>query len=385
MKGHLVERRGKRGRVWYLVFDVPRERDAKREQQRVRLGSMPRSHAVAAARKALREVDEGTWIKRRRELTVEQFVRCWLEAIKYDVATNTHVRYTGLMKQHVIPRVGKVQIAKLAPQHLTRIYQAVRAKGLAPQTALHVHRALHTALNYGVKVTKDLSENVASRLKAPRVERRVGTSITPEKVCTLMEAARGTRLEVPVMLAALTGLRRGELLALKWKTLFLDKESLYVEEALAHTRGHGVAFKAPKSRTSRRVVPLAPESVALLRAHKKAQDAVKTEASEAYVDMDLVFPNHDGAPWPPDSLSVQFSKLARAAGCQGFRFHDLRHAFATLTLADGVSIREVSDLLGHSSKALTLSTYAHAVPGGSRAAVSNLARNLLGAEVATVP
>jgi integrase len=236
-----------------------------------------------------------------------------------------------------------------------------------------------------VKVTKDLSENVASRLKAPRVERRVSTSITPEKVRALIAEATGTRLETPVIMAALTGVRRGELLALKWETVSLDKGSLYVAEALEHTRGHGVAFKAPKSRTSRRVLPLAPECVTLLRAHKEAQDAVRADAGEAYTDLDLVFPNPDGAPWPPDSFSVQFGKLARTAGCQGFRLHDLRHAFATLTLADGVSIREVSDMLGHSSKALTLSTYAHAMPGGGQAAVSNLARNLLGPKVAASP
>lgn len=120
---------------------------------------------------------------------------------------------------------------------------------------------------------------------------------------------------------------------------------------------------------------------------EEAQDAVETEAGEAYTDLDLVFPNPDGAPWPPDSFSVRFGKLARTAECVGFRLHDLRHAFATatLTLADGVSIGEVSDLLGHSSKSLTLSTYAHAMPGGGQAAVTNLARSLLGAEVAASP
>jgi integrase len=134
------------------------------------------------------------------------------------------------------------------------------------------------------------------------------------------------------------------------------------------------------------VLPLAPECVALLRAHKEAQDAIKAVASEAYTDLDLVFPNPDGNPWPPDSFSVRFGKLATLVGLKGFRLHDMRHAFATLTLADGASVREVSDLLGHSSKALTLSTYAHAMPGGGQAAVNNLARSLLTiGKVATPP
>lgn len=385
MKGHLVERRGKRGNVWYLVFDAPRERGTKRVQQRVRLGSMPENHALAKMRKILSTVDEGIWTKERRDLTVERFVTDWLDAVKYDLATNTHVRYSGLMKQHVFPRIGKMQLSKVTPQHLAQIYKGMRERGLSAQTTLHVHRAVHTVFNYAVKVTKDLNENAASRLKAPSVERRVNTSITSENVRALLAAAKGSRLEAPIMLAVLTGLRRGELLALKFATVDLDKGSLYVAEALEHTRSHGVAFKAPKSRTSRRVIPLAPECIALLKAHKEAQDAVKEKAGGAYTDLGLVFPSPDGTPWPPDTFSVQFGKLARTAGCEGFRLHDLRHAFATLTLADGVSIREVSDLLGHSSKALTLSTYAHAIPGVGRKAVNDLARSLLGPKVAANP
>lgn len=385
MDGHLIEWRGKRGgRVWYLVFDAPRSRGAKREQQRVRIGSMPKNRAIAEKHKILAKVDEGTWVKESRDLTVEQFLKTWLETIKHGLATNTHSRYAALMKQHVIPYIGNLRLTKVTTKHLAQIYDAVASKGLSEQTALHVHRALHTAFRHAV-LEKALVENVASKVKAPRVDRRVNTSITPERVRALLSAAKGTRLEVPLTLAVLTGLRRGELLALRWGTVDLVRGSLYVAQAVEHTRGHGVKFKSPKSRTSRRVVPLAPECIELLRIHKEEQEAVRARADETYTHLDLVFPSHDGSPWLPDSFSVQFARLARAASCEGFRLHDLRHAFATLTLADGVSIREVSDLLGHSSKALTLSTYAHAMPGVGRAAVSNLAKNLLGAKGAGSP
>lgn len=384
MKGHLVESRGKRGgSVWYLIYDEPRERGAPRKQHRERLGSMPKNHALARMRKILNGIDEGTWVKERRDLTVERFVTDWLDAVKFDLATNTHVRYAGLMKQHVIPRIGKMQLARVTPQHLSRIYKAVHEAGLSAQTALHIHRAVHTALNYAVKVTKDLRENVASRLKAPTVEHRVNTSITPEKVRALFASVRGTRLEAPIILAGLTGLRRGELLALTWATIDLKRESLYVAQAVAHTRRHGVEFKLPKSKRSRRVIPLAPECVELLRVHKERQAAIQADAGEAYDNQDLVFPSPDGSPWLPDSFSVQFAKLARTAGLEGFRLHYLRHSFATLALADGVSIRELSDLLGHGDPSFTVRTYAHAVPGAGRAAVTNLARSLLGPEVGT--
>lgn len=375
MEGHLIQR-GKRG-VWYLYFDEPREHGEKRKQQGVRLGTMPKNHALAKMRKILRKVDEGTWKPERRDVTVEQLVTAWLDGSKSRLATNTHIRYTGLMKQHVLPCIGSMPVAKVEPKHLTKIMDAVQDAGLSRQTVLHVHRAMHTAFQYGVHVDQVLSENVVSRIKPPRVARRLNTSITPEKMSAIITAAKGTRLEAPVTLAALTGLRRGELLALKWAWVNLDQGSLFVAEALEHTRLHGVRFKAPKSSTSQRVVPLAPESVHILRRHKEVQEAAKRAAGDAYRDLDLVFPNPDGSPWPPDSFSVQFGRLAHTAGCEGFRLHDLRHGFATLTLSKGYSIRDVSDLLGHSSKAFTLSTYTHAMPATGRAAVSSLAQTLL--------
>jgi integrase len=198
----------------------------------------------------------------------------------------------------------------------------------------------------------------------------------------LIAAAKGTRLEVPIALTAVTGLRRGELLALRWQHVDLDKGSLFIAESLEHSRARNerVRFKAPKSRTSRRVVPLAPECISLLRSHKSQQEDEKAQASAAYTDDGLVFPSPDGQPWPPDTFSTQFANLAKTVGMRGFRFHDLRHAFASIALADGVSIKEVQTLMGHSSPVVTLSVYARSIEGLGRRAVNELARSLLASE-----
>ena len=166
---------------------------------------------------------------------------------------------------------------------------------------------------------------------------------------------------------------------MRWRHVDLDKGSLFVAESLEHSRAgiQRLRFKGPKSKTSRRVIPLAPECVALLRSHKAQQEDEKALAGEAYTDNDLVFPNPDGQPWPPDTFSMQFAKLAKSVGMQGFRFHDLRHAFASITLADGVSIKEVQTLMGHSSPVVTLSVYARSIEGLGRRAVNELARSLL--------
>lgn len=153
--------------------------------------------------------------------------------------------------------------------------------------------------------------------------------------------------------------------------------SLFVAESLEQTRKTGIRFKAPKSKSSRRFIPLAPEAVGILRGYRNTQDDAKKRAP-FYVDNDLVFCNPDGQPWPPDTFTVQFAELAKGVGMKGFRFHDLRHAFASLTLADGRPIKEVQLLMGHSTANTTLSVYARSVEGLGRAAVDGLAKSLLG-------
>lgn len=372
MEGHLYKR-GK-SRTWYLLYDLPKPHGDRRKQCSVRIGKMPKSHAEARKREILRRVDQGTW-QSPPSVTVEKFLTLWLGATRPRLAAKTHERYSSLVRLYVVPAIGQLRLGKVEPKHLRQLYQSMIEKGLSKQTALHVHRALHTAFAYGVREERILGENVVSRVKAPRPDARTQPNISREQVRAVIVAAKGGRLEIPVMLAATTGLRRGELLALRWSDVDLDRASLHVLQALEQTRTNGVKVKSPKSRSSRRLVPIAPECVAMLREHKAEQDVARTLE---YADNDLVIPTTGGNPWPPDNFSAQFSRLARTAGCRGFRFHDLRHAFATLSLSSGTSIKDVQSLLGHSSASLTLSTYAHALEGGGRAAVNRLGASLLG-------
>ncbi len=343
---------------------------------------MSKFEADAKKRQILSKVDKGMLQERAGSTSVEQFLYSWLDATQERLAPRTAERYASIVKLHVVPVVGGIKLSKLEPEHLRKIYRTIHDKGLSKQTCLHVHRALHTALQYGVREERVLPENVADRVKAPAPEKREPTPMNRDQIRFLIAAAKGTRLGVPIALTAVTGLRRGELLALRWRHVDLDKGSVFVAESLEHSRAinERVRFKAPKSKTSRRVIPLAPECITLLRSHKAQQEEERGAAGGAYVGNDLVFPNPDGSPWPPDTFTSQFSKLAKSVGLRGFRFHDLRHAFASLTLSDGVSIKEVQTLLGHSSPVVTLSVYARSVEGLGRQAVNELARSLLAAE-----
>jgi integrase len=375
MEGSLYQR-GKE-KTWYLRYDVPKPNGEGRRQKNVRIGKMNKTDAEARKREILRHLDEGTFQEVRTSITVEQFLLQWLTVTRDRLAATTQARYTDVVKRHVVPVIGQVRLAKVSPEHLRRVYQSLRENRLSNRTCLHVHRVLHTAFNYAVREERILKENVVSLVKAPRPDERELPPMSRDRVRLLIEAAGGSRLEVPVALAAVTGLRRGEILALRWRNVDLERGSLYVVESLEQTREFGVRFKAPKSRSSKRFVPLSPEGVALLRSHKDDQDTVKEKARDAYSDLDLVFPNPDGGPWPPDTFSVQFAKLAALVGLKGFRFHDMRHAFASITLADGVSIKEVQTLMGHSSPTVTLSVYARSMEGLGRQAINDLSRSLL--------
>ena len=179
----------------------------------------------------------------------------------------------------------------------------------------------------------------------------------------LLRAATGSRLAIPVTLAVATGLRRGEILALRWKDVDLERASLAVRQSLEQTRSRLCSFKQPKTTKGRRVVALPALAVDALRQHKIEQAKMKLALGGAYEDHDLVCARDDGRPWPPDAFSTAFGGLVRRSEVPAIRFHDLRHTHATQLLRQGVHPKIVSERLGHSTVGITLDVYSHVLPG----------------------
>ena len=270
VEGHLYQR-GKT-KAWYLLYDVPVAQGEKRRQRNVRIGRMPKEAEAEARKRAfLGRIDEGLESK-PVPLSAEEYLTSWLESVRHSLAAKTYERYASLLRKHAIPVIGEIQIGRITSDHVEMIYDRLRSKGLSQRTCLHVHRVLHTAFADAVRRRK-LRENVVGQLKAPRVEMHELTPVSSDQMRTLIRAAREIPLAVPVALAAVTGLRRGELLALRWRNVLLKKQgSLYITEALEQTRELGIRFKPPKGK-SRRLIPLSREGVAILSAHKVNQDA----------------------------------------------------------------------------------------------------------------
>ncbi len=172
-------------------------------------------------------------------------------------------------------------------------------------------------------------------------------------------------------------------MALRWRNIDFEGKRIVVSQAVEETKLFGTRLKAPKSGKTR-VIPLADNLVSVLRTHKEVQDAERVAIGAFYEENDLVFCNENGSIWPPDTLTKQFGKIRDLVGQKGFRLHDVRHAFASISLRDGTSIKEVSELLGHSTPAITLSTYAHTMQGQAREAVNRVADRFLKTEEAPI-
>jgi len=338
--------------------------------------------------------DHGMSVQPSR-LTVSEYLEQWLnDYARLHVSPRTLQGYRDMVKLHIGPELGKIKLSKLRPAHLQRYYSnrldsgrkkpKVRqvteedgttteevVKGLSPQTVQHHHRLLYEALSTAVKWGL-LHVNPADAVTAPKVRRKEPTVLTEEQTEMLLTAARGSRVYLPVVLAVGSGLRRGELLALRWSDIDLETGKVTVLRTLSETREDGLTFKEPKSATSRRVVTLPAFAVEALKEHKKAQAAHRLQVGPGYKDHDLVMPNEDGSPWAPNLLTGAFGDLIKKLDLPRVRFHDLRHGHITHLLLRGVPLKVASARAGHSGIAITADLYGHLLPGADEEAASRL-------------
>ena len=272
----------------------------------------------------------------------------------------THDRYRQLVRCHIAPRIGAVRLAKIRPAHVQAVCDQMTAKGLAPRTVLHAYRLLSAALRQAVR-WQMIPASPAAAARPPRAERPALSVPRPEQLAVLFEAADEGPFRVALVLAATTGMRRGEILGLGWSEVDLDSGALRVTRTLQGT-GDALVFLDPKTDRSRRSITLAESAVAILRRHRREQAARRLSFGRAWQDFGLVIDRGDGAPYEPNVLSHRYARLVRRLGMPKLRFHDLRHAYATTLLEAGVHPKVASEAMGHASVSFTMDTYQHLMP-----------------------
>jgi integrase len=326
---------------------------------------------------ALRDRDRGLPIVGERQ-TVGQYLTTWLQAVGPTVGPTTLHSYEIKARVHLMPALGAIVLSKLSAQQVQAFYTAKLDGGLSSTTVHHLHSVLRHALSDAVRLGL-VARNVTDVVDPPRMRHTEMRVYSAEEVRRFLEAARGHRLEALFVLAVTTGMRQGELLALRWRDVHFDEGYLQVRSSLKRIKGK-LFIAETKTRRSRRRIALTPLACDALCRHRVGQWAERQRVEEAWCDNDLIFTNEVGNRIHLCGFNRdKFWPIIKRAGLPRVRFHDLRHTAATLLLSQGVNVKVVSEMLGHSSVSITLDVYGHVLPDMQRDATSAMQR-MLGAE-----
>jgi len=360
MTGH-IRRRGERS--WEIKFDLGTDPATRRRLTRYHSFKGTKREAEAELIRLKAGADKGEYVDPSK-LTLAQFLDHWEEWAAGQVSAKTLERYKELTKHHVRPHLGGARLQKLRTVNFADLCGKLQkpkgngGAGLAPRTVGHVHRLMHQVLGHAVKWSLIVSNPVAAA-DPPRVERQEVEILAPDQVKTLLDGLRGHRLYPIAVLGLATGMRRGELVALRWGDVDLDRGRIRVARSIEQTN-EGLRFKLPKTKAGRPEIAIPPSITAELRSHWRRQQeqrlALGLGRSEAD---DLVIAREDGSEWAPDSLTSVWANSIRSLKLPTVTLHALRHTHVSQLIASGLDVVTVSRRIGHSNPTVTLTVYAH--------------------------
>jgi integrase len=360
MKGHIRERSPGH---WSIVLDVPDPQTGKRRRKWHSFRGTKREAQIETAR-LIAAIQGGGYLEPHKT-TLSSFLEGWLDQVKSQVSPRSHERYCELVRKNIVPLIGAVPLTKLKPAQISAAYTKALTSGrrdgkggLAPTTVLYMHRLIKKALGQAVR-WELVSRNVADAVDPPKIERTALSTYDMTQTAELLEALRGTRLRLPVLLGVMCGLRRGEIIALRWRNIDLATSQMSVVESAEQTAA-GVRYKPPKSGRGR-TLALSATVVSELRQHRLSQAQELLRLGMRQTNATFVYTRQDGAPMQPRSLSQMWASCS--THLPRIRFHDLRHAHATHMLSAGVHPKVASERLGHSKVGITLDLYSHVLPG----------------------
>jgi len=367
MRGSVVQKPKKTGR-WYVVLDLGSDAYGRRKQ-RWHSGYRTKREAERGLTALLSAQDSGTYVTPQRITLGEYLSDRWLPAIEDTVRPTTFDGYRRHVRLYIVPVLGRVPLQALTPDQLSTLYRQLRVCGgrngrpLSPASVARVHatahRALRDAVNWGY-----LLRNPAAVAMKPK-QRSAGSlemrTWTAAELRAFLEYLREDRLYAAWRLAATTGMRRGEVLGLRWCDVDLAAGRVAVRQTVTEA-GTTLVFGEPKTGRGKRNIALDTETVAALRAWRKLQAEERLAWGAAWQDTGMVFTREDGSMIRPNTWSFWFKRHLRMSDLPQIRFHDLRHTHASLALLAGVPAKVVSERLGHATVAFTLDVYSHTIP-----------------------
>ena len=366
MRGHIVKRYKD---SYSIVLNLGTDpATGNRKQQWI---SVKGTKKVAEKRLAelLHQLDTGMFMKPGK-MTLADYLKQWLlDYCWANLAPRTAEGYESIVHCHLIPSLGQIPLTQLKPEHLQHIYSEKLAAGLSHRTVRYIHVTLHKALQDAVRLGI-IVRNPADAVKPPKVQRQEIRTMSESDIHIFLEFAKFTFYYALFFMAIFTGMRRSELLALRWSDVDLILCQLSVTRALHQLQDGSRIFRQPKTAKGRRLISLSPSTTTLLREYREQQEEMRQALGSTLTEDDLVFCHADGKPLLPNSVSHAWTKLASHTGLKGIRLHDARHTHASLMLKQGIHPKIVQERLGHASIQITLDTYSHVTPGLQQAAAN---------------
>jgi integrase len=373
MRGHII----KRGKDSYtIVLNLGTEpATGKRKQQWVSMKGNKKD-AEKRLSELQHQLDTGSFMKPGKT-TVNEYLQLWLKDYVYpNLSPRTAEGYESIVRVHLVPALGRITLTHLKPEHIQTYYSdKLKSKCLnrrcltSSRTVRRHHMVLHCALEVATKWGL-ISRNPADAVDPPP-ERHIEMLTMNENDIGVFLEAINNPLYYPLFYTALfTGMRRSELLALRWSDIDLLLCQLSVTRSLHQLHDRSFVFKQPKTEKGRRLIALTPSTALVLKEHKEKQIVQRMVLGTTLKENDLIFCQPDGSPVLPDTVSNVWRKLVTRIGLKGIRLHDARHTHASLMLKQGIHPKVVQERLGHASIQITLDTYSHVAPGLQQAAAN---------------
>lgn len=325
-----------------------------------------------------RQQDTGAFVETSKQ-TLDEHLDNWLASVKARVAEQTYTSYETLLRVHVRPTLGHLRLTSVKINDVQAMLSTMQKKDLSPRTVRYAHAVLSMVMRKAIELDY-LIKNPCDFVELPRQIREETRAMSPSQATEFLRAASADQHRLVFELALVTGMRPEEYLGLFWSDVDLNRGVVSVKRALVWLKG-GFKFGEPKTKGSRRSIPLPGSLLAKLKKHRREQLEKKLKLGTAYSNIELVFATALGTPIHYRNLTQRhYVKILKVAGLEGegFVLYSLRHTCATLLLAAGENPKVVSERLGHASVKMTLDTYSHVLPDMQRSASERLDKMLYG-------
>lgn len=353
----------KRGSTYSCVIRVPDPKTGKTKPKWIG-GFSTELEAKVARDKARVSVSAGNYITPSK-ITLEGFLLQWIQIHSQTLKPKTAEDYEGMIHRYIVPRIGKMQLSQIRASHIQQFYMELSSEGgsnsepLSARTVSYVGAILKKALSYAVEVEGILSKNVASKVPLPKGTPKKNEPFSPRQIRSFLKEASTHRLYALFRLAIYSGARKGEILALRWTDLDFETMRLTISKNRITVRGKQIDQQSTKGGGGRRTIPLDPETVEILKSHRKQQMEERLKVGSEWEETGYIFVTDFGSPIDYGTPTQLFTRIRKRLGLPDQRFHDLRHFHATQLLRAGTPLHVVAQRLGHRDAMVTATTYAH--------------------------